>query len=219
MKRIRFGKWRKFLLAVFFLLAAAAIALGQGMTNMNRTLTAMATARARQLATDELNSALEHVMDASLTYADFVSVTQDAAGRVNMISANTMLMNALATEAAALAQTRLDEMGDHGVQIPAGAAFGAGIFSGTGPVLRFSIIPVGTVTTGFVTEFEDACINQTRHKISLEAVATVRIVIPSGTEPISVSAKVPVAESILIGEVPESFIQVPEVDDGLNFMP
>ena len=77
---------------------------------------------------------------------------------------------------------------------------------------------MGTVKTAFVTEFESAGINQTRHKISLEATASVRIVLPSGARTVSVRASALMAESILIGDVPQSYIQVPEVEDGLNFV-
>ena len=77
---------------------------------------------------------------------------------------------------------------------------------------------MGTVKTNFVTEFESAGINQTRHKISLEATASVRIVLPSGARTVSVQASALMAESILIGDVPQSYIQVPEVEDGLNFV-
>ena len=58
----------------------------------------------------------------------------------------------------------------------------------------------------------------TRHKISLEATASVRIVLPSGARTVSVRASALMAESILIGDVPQSYIQVPEVEDGLNFV-
>ena len=80
-------------------------------------------------------------------------------------------------------------------------------------------MPVGTVSVNFVTEFESAGINQTRHRISLEATASVQIVIPTGAAPVRVSASLPVAESILVGEVPQSYIQVSEMGDAMNFLP
>lgn len=75
------------------------------------------------------------------------------------------------------------------------------MLSGKGPRVHFEILPVGTVKTGFVTEFESAGINQTRHKISLEATASVRIVVPSGARTVSVTTTALMAESILVGDV------------------
>lgn len=84
--------------------------------------------------------------------------------------------------------------------------------------MRFEILPVGTVKTSFVTEFESAGINQTRHKISLEATASVRIVLPSGASTVTAHASALMAESILVGDVPQSYIQVDDTGDALNFL-
>ena len=205
--------------AAFIAVCALALAAGRAASNLGRTLTAMAEARARQMAADELNSALKYVLDASLTYADFMQVTCDAQGRVNMLSTNTMLMDALAAGAVECAQARLAALSEQGVTLPAGAALGINALSGAGPRIRFSLVPVGVVTADFVTEFTDAGINQTRHTIFLEAAASVQIVIPTGAQLISVRARIPIAESILVGEVPQSYIQVPSAGDALNFAP
>ena len=118
----------------------------------------------------------------------------------------------------ALAMVGVAGSGLEGVATPLGAALGVSFLSGFGPRLEVQILPVGAVHTSFDTEFETAGINQTRHKISLEATASVRIVLPSGARTVSVRASALMAESILIGDVPQSYIQVPEVEDGLNFV-
>ncbi len=219
MRRKPLARRKKALLLVLAVLALLAALGFRAFSSLNGTLVRMAEARARQLVADELNGALQYVLDTSLSYQDFVTVTLDASGRVNMLSANAILMDRLATDAVAHAQAQLRALGEHGVEIPLGSALGGGLFSGAGPRLRFSIVPVGTAAANFVTEFESAGINQTRHKISLEASATVKIVVPSGTEPITVHASIPVAETILVGDVPDSYIQVPSASDTLNFLP
>ena len=98
-------------------------------------------------------------------------------------------------------------------------ALGISLFSGMGPDIRVSVVPVGSVTTRFVTKFESAGINQTRHEISLEATTTMRIVIPTGTDTIQVTSTIPIAESIIVGTVPESYVNVPDVDSMLNMAP
>ena len=216
MKQIRLSKRG----ALALLLAAAlALVVGAGLNNLNRALGAMAAARARQLVTDALNSAVESAKDAAPSGADFLRVTRDDAGRVQMVTADHLQMDGLAAAAIGQARTRLADLEERGVQLPLGAALGTGVFSGAGPRVRFPIEPVGTVEMNFATEFEGAGINQTRYRIALEAAATVQIVIPTGVAPITVRTRIPVAESILVGEVPESYIQVPEIADALNFAP
>ena len=67
----------------------------------------------------------------------------------------------------------------------------------------------GTVSVDFKTSFESAGINQTRHRIYLEAKTQVKVVIPLTTSTKEVKAQIPICETIIVGEVPESYINVP----------
>ena len=82
------------------------------------------------------------------------------------------------------------------------------LLAGSGPSVRVKIVPAGAVTTEFVSEFSSAGINQTRHRIFLQVHTTVQMIIPTGTQSAAVSAHVPVAESIIVGDVPQSFVDV-----------
>ena len=190
-----------------------------GVHNMGPILVSMAEARARQLAVEAMNQAIAEVLGSSVTYADLMRVSIDQQGRVSMIEANAMRMNDLASEAALAAQRNLDTLADQGVRLPLGAALGISLFSGSGPSIRVRIIPVGAVSTRFVTSFESAGINQTRHEISLEASVVMRIVIPTGADSVSVNTYVPVAESIIVGTVPDTYVNVPSAQDALNLVP
>ena len=209
-------RWR----AVLIALAAVLLALlAWGVHNMSPILVSMAEARARQLAVEAMNQAIAEVMGTSLTYSDLMRVTSDQQGRVAMIEANAMLMNDISSEAALAAQRNLDALADQGVRLPLGAALGISLLSGWGPSVRVRVIPVGAVSTRFVTSFESAGINQTRHEISLEASVVMRIVIPTGAGSVSVSTYVPVAESIIVGSVPDTYVNVPGAEDALNLVP
>ena len=199
--------------------------------NLTPLLVAMSEARAKQLAVEAINQAVDEVMDENLSYDALVTAIPDENGQIAMLVANTMKMNDLASaaalaaagwlaSAAALAaQRNLGELEDQGVELPLGSALGISLFSGMGPDIRVSVVPVGSVTTRFVTKFESAGINQTRHEISLEATTTMRIVIPTGTDTIQVTSTIPIAESIIVGTVPESYVNVPDVDSMLNMAP
>ena len=187
--------------------------------NLSPILISMAEARARQLAVEAMNRAIAEVMDSSVTYTDLMRVSHDSSGRVSMLEANATLMNEIASAAALTAQSKLDTLADEGVGLPLFAALGIDLFSGAGPIIRVSITPVGAVSTRFVTSFESAGINQTRHEISLEASVVMRIVIPAGADSVSVSTYVPIAESIIVGSVPESYVSVPDGETALHLIP
>ena len=103
--------------------------------------------------------------------------------------------------------------------VPLGAALGLTLLAGSGPRIPISIVPVGSVQTDFETEFEACGINQTRHKVYLQLSASIRIVIPTGAKTTNVTANMLVAESIIVGKVPESFVGYRLSEEELNMAP
>ena len=187
--------------------------------NLTPVILSMAQARSVSLATQALNDAVAEAMGEGFSYADLMDVVLDNEGRVSLIKANTMQMNRLANTVVDKAQHRLDQIESQQLHIPLGAALGVSLFEASGPMLPVRIVPVGSVNTEFSTEFESSGINQTRHKIFLRAVASIQIVIPTDAQVESVTVDVLVAESIIVGSVPGSFVGYNPDGDLLNFVP
>ena len=206
--------FRRLILAVL-LLAAVLLLIDH---NFKPLVLSLAEARSAAMASQVLNAALGQALGNGIGYDDLMNVRMDENGQVALLSANTVQMNMLADKAGDAALRMLESMSSEQVGVPLGAALGITLLAGSGPIIPVSIVPIGSVSTDFETEFEACGINQTRHKISLEATASVRIVLPSGARTVSVQASALMAESILIGEVPQSYIQVPETGDALNFL-
>ena len=61
--------------------------------------------------------------------------------------------------------------------------------------------------------------NQTRHKVYIRIRANMRIVIPTGAREVEVVAQVPVAETVIVGQVPQSYVNVDSTEDMLNLLP
>ena len=185
--------------------------------NLEQVILDMAHARAEAMAVEYIHEAVRDVMGDMITYEDMITVRTDTAGRITMLQANAVRMNELATVTALKAQASLESADAQSISIPLGAALGIPFLSGLGPRVQVRMVPVSAVSAAFSTEFESAGINQTRHKIYLSLHTTVRLVIPSGARQVSLGSQVLIAESIIVGEVPESYVQVPEMDDSLNF--
>lgn len=206
----------RWLILLVLLLTAAVIAMEQ---NLSQTMLDMAFARAYSMAVETINRAVKQAMRQGVTYEELIDAQMDAQGRVSMLRANTMRMNELASQTALLAERELGSAENQVVEIPLGAALGVSFLSGFGPRLEVQILPVGAVHTSFDTEFETAGINQTRHKIFLNLRATVSLIVPTGSQLVEVTSTVPIAESIIVGEVPESFVDVNNEEDMLNLIP
>ena len=187
--------------------------------NLTRVTLALAQAEARTLAQNILGAAANAVVQDGVPYDELMIVTTDAAGRVRLLQANTAAMNDLSARASAAAQQYFNQADGHAVQVPLGAMLGLTLLAGAGPEIDVQVLPVGSVSSRFDTEFESAGINQTRHRILLTLTAVMRLVIPTGASTIETSTQVAVAESIIIGEVPESFVDVADEDDLLELIP
>ncbi len=188
--------------------------------NLTRVVLSLAQAQARALAVQVLNqSAAELLSSGDVTYDRLMNVTMDADGQVRLIQANAPEMNRLAAQVSLLAQSRLAEKPDQAVRVPLGSALGLTLFAGAGPRIQVRILPVGSVHAEFHTDFQTAGINQTRHRISLTLTAQVQLVIPTGAKRVEVSTQVAMAESIIVGEVPQTFTDVGNDMDMLDLVP
>lgn len=179
---------------------------------------AMAEARVRAIALEAINTAVAQNLS-SASYDELVQSSVDPQGRVTALKANTLAMNALSTATALTAQQYISDIDLQPIRVSIGSALGNPLLSGRGPSVLTKIVPAGSVSSQFMTEFSSAGINQTRHRIYMKLSATVRIVIPTGAKPVEVSALVPVVETVIVGVVPDSFVNVEEVDDMLNLIP
>ena len=209
------GVARGLVLAVL-LLTAAVLLMEQ---NLTRVTLSLAQANARTLAVTVLNEAVQQVVQSGVSYDQLIHVTQGADGQVNLLQADTAAMNRLAAQASALAQSLLESTDNQVGEVPLGAALGLTLLAGSGPKIRVQILPVGAISSRFETEFQSAGINQTRHRILLTLSAAVRLVIPTGAKTIEAATQVAVAESIIVGQVPDSFVDVADNDDMLNLIP
>ncbi len=215
--RCPMSRWKKILRAVLclaLLLAALFLVLEK---NLEEVILNMARARAEAMAVEYINEAVEDSAGGQISYSEMITVRTDSQGRVTMLEANAARMNQLAAQTALRAQARLESAEAQSVSIPLGAALGVPFLSALGPYVHVRIVPVSAVSAAFSTEFESAGINQTRHKIYLSLKTTVRLVIPSGAKQVSLESQVLVAESIIVGDVPSSYVNVPETDAALNF--
>ena len=166
--------------------------------NATRMLVSVAEEKLRAMANVAVNEAVYITLADGVRYEDLISIE---------IVANALHVNAIARDTASFAQMRLTQMSGEGIDVPLGAFTGIGLFAGLGPSIRLKTLPVVGVNTRFCSEFVQAGINQTRHSIYLEVVTDISIVLPGQTGRFAQTTQVLIAESVLVGEVPDSYFQ------------
>ncbi|MFZ5352470.1 MAG: sporulation protein YunB [Bacillota bacterium] len=187
--------------------------------NIKPTLLAMSEIKARLIATQAINDAVDRVISSG-DYDELALIIRDNTGKIAGVHANTLKINKITGETTNAVQSALENLETSTLKIPISNVFGSQVFANKGPQISVKIQPAGSVSVGYFTDFEAAGINQTRHMIYLTIRTTVRIIVPLGTNEIDVSTNVPVSETIIVGDVPESYISVPNGNnDYLNFVP
>lgn len=178
--------------------------------NIKPSVLAISEVKARIIATQAINDSIKAKIKDDIKYKDLIFVKYDNEGKVTMMQANTVLMNSIASDVALEVQNNIRQISTSNVEIPLGNAFNSQLLSQYGPKIKLRIVPQGTVTVDFATEFEESGINQTRHKVYLIIITNVRIIVPLASDTIRIATTIPIAETIIVGDVPESYINVPE---------
>ena len=202
----KFSK-RKLLYVLLAILFFSVIVLIYFQRNVTRVLISISEATMRASTTIAVNDAVYYTLSDEMRYEDLVNVSRNETGDIVAVSANPLKINKIARDTASISQSNLKNLSLNGIPIPLGALTGIEAFAGLGPSIHFRIIPVSSVSCGFSSTFESVGINQTKHSIYLNVIADISIVMPSRTENFAVTNDILIGESVVIGKIPDTYLQ------------
>ena len=169
------------------------------------TIISLAEAQGNWKATETIHNAILEQVSAKVHYIDMVKIEKNSQGEIILMQANILLVNKIASEAVLEVQRSLKVLQTESLAIPLGQIIGSKFLATYGPKMDLRLIPVGTVRVNVLEHFSDAGINQTRHKISLEVISDLKIVVPFISSTTQVKTAVPLADTIIVGPVPEHY--------------
>ena len=208
-------KWLLALLAGILALMCGFIFVN---ANLRPVLVGLASARVQAVAARAMNDAILDMAGSDYGYDSLVTV-RSTESKVYLLQANSLRLNRLAADCSNSAQERIIQLGEQGVTIPLGTLSGIPILSGKGPRVTMRFTPAGAVKSAFDSEFRSAGINQTLHRINLKLTATVRVILPGESHTLTVEVAAPIAENIIVGDVPGAYTNVANEEDLLNLVP
>lgn len=175
--------------------------------NVSKVMIEISEATMRSITTVAVNDAIYYTLSDNLRYEDLVQIIRDEDGNILAITSNALQINRIARDAAYLSQENLDKMSEAGIDVPLGALTGSKSLAGFGPKINIKIIPISNVECKFVSDFKSCGVNQTLHSVYLEIVADISIIMPTHTSNLASKTEVLICESVLVGKVPEFFMQ------------
>ena len=175
-------------------------------TRINPLTKELAQAKISDVASNVINRAVnQQIQQGDIRYEDMVELQRDNSGAITALTTNMQEMNRLKTQLLELLDDDIYSIEDDEISIPMGNLTGIQLLSGRGPSIPVKIVAVSSSDATFRGEFTDAGINQTIHRIMMEVSLDLIVLLPSGTVTDRVSSQVCVAETVLLGPVPETY--------------
>lgn len=176
--------------------------------DLKPVLMALCDSQARSIATETINGTIRDEFGSKISYDDIMTVKTDKEGNVVMIQANTVELNRIGSQIALGVQKRIEQVGERGIKIPLGLLLENDLFAYYGPKITFRMQPFGSTLTTYRSDFRAAGINQTRQIVYLDVTVNIQVIVPLARNSISVTSNIPIAESIIVGKVPATFVDL-----------
>ncbi len=202
---------RAFALAAALLLFPVLLSLA-----VRAPLRAAAYEKARDEAVRAVTSAVSSALDAE--EGGFLHA-ENVGGECFIINADTVKLNRLTAAVTETARELLLRNGSIGVSVDLGTASGIAILSGSGPSVGARFTPLGTVTAEPVSSLRSSGINQSLFKLELRVTARVLVMLAGSDEEMEIKTTVPIAETVVVGRVPQVYTNVASEEDLLNLIP
>ena len=169
----------------------------------------LAKARVENRASYIINEATETQMEREdIHYDRIIFLEKDINGSITALKTNITEINRLKTQILSVVDSMLLDLDVDEIGLPLGSVIFPEFFSGSGPKLPVKVTSISASDADFRNVFSEAGINQTSHQIMMDVQITMTVLTPVGAEVVEVVSSVMVAETIIVGSVPESYVRV-----------
>ena len=174
--------------------------------HMKPILTSLAVARVNNIVNRIVVAAVTDAVNSGLiNYDALVTLEKDSDGRVTALRSNMSEVNRLQSIITDDILRRLGEVSTSELSIPIGSLTGSALLAGRGPGIGIRMQAAGSTSAAFRNDFSAAGINQTKHLIVLRIDVYMGVLLPGFTTSTRVSNEISVAETVIVGSVPQNY--------------
>lgn len=194
------------LTAVLALLAVAVLLVLR--TKYRKVLMELAQTQMKNVTSDLINDAVDReIAEGTIQYDRLVYFEKDLEGRITALKTNMEEINRLKTETLALINQEILDMDSSALGVPIGSLVLPEVFAGRGFSIPIEILTIRNSDASFSSCFSQAGINQTLQQMKMDVFVDVTVLILGSTESFTVTSQVVVAETIIVGQVPNTYLQ------------
>lgn len=173
------------------------------------TIRSLAGSTVSNRASNIINEAIEaQLKDGTINYDAIIVLEKDLSGNITAIKTNIAEVNRLKTQTLSLVDRMVLDLDIEQIGVPLGSLILPQFFSGTGPKVPVRIVSVSNSEADFRNVFMEAGINQTIHQIMLDVRLNMTVLTPLGTQSVEAVSSVVVAETVIVGKVPGSYVDL-----------
>ena len=161
--------------------------------------------RVQSLISKAVNNAIISVMDeTNYSYTDLVDIVKNEKQEILSVNYNSLHINKLRSELVKATIEETQKLPVTNLYIPIGNITSIDILQNKGPKLKFTITPSSYVEADMESVFQNTGINQINHQIFIILKVTANALIPNYSTSVYSENKVCVAETVIIGKVPNT---------------
>ena len=209
-------RWIRQLFQLLFILAILLFALFLLVRGRYRdVIRDLAETQVKNSTSDLTNDAIaKQIADGIIQYDRIVYFEKDLDGKITALKTNMSEVNRLKTDILNIINDEILALDTSDLGIPVGSLLLPEFFSGRGPAIPVHILSIRNSDASFRSNFTQAGINQTLHQLTMEVSVDVAVLVLAQTSSFTISSEVVVAETVIVGDVPGTFLQTGGVTDG-----
>jgi sporulation protein YunB len=171
-------------------------------------LRSLAETQVKNTASDLINDAIaEQIAMGNIQYDRIVYFEKDLNGRITALKTNIGEINRLKTDVLNIINDEILSTDESSLGVALGSLFLPEFLSGKGPKLPVRILVIRNSEADFYSDFSEAGINQTLHKLNMEVFLDVTVLVLGTTTEFTISSHMVVAETVIVGDVPETYLK------------
>lgn len=168
----------------------------------------LAEVQIRNSTSDLTNDAIaKQIANGNIAYDRIVYFEKDLDGRITALKTNIGEVNRLKTDILNIINDEILALDSTDLGIPLGSLFLPEFISGKGPEIPVHIIAIRNSDAVFESHFSEAGINQTLHQVTMVVSVDVAVLVLGKTDTFTMTSEVVVAETVIVGAVPDTFLQ------------
>lgn len=168
----------------------------------------LAQTQVKNSTSDLTNDAIaRQIASGNIAYDRIVFFEKDLDGRITALKTNMSEVNRLKTDILNIINDEILALDTSLIGIPLGSLFFPEVLSGKGPAIPVHILSIRNSDATFVSHFSQAGINQTLHRLNMVVSIDVAVLVLGSTTAFTMTSEVVVAETVIVGEVPQTFLQ------------